>query len=177
MGWFTWSSDNDPEIEPVWLGYSWTRTPAASGGDPNAPGSLDVYGVFVDSPLYKAGLTSGSGGLYPLSIVSVDGTNVSTAQDLIAFWPSKKPGDQVAVVTSDGKTYLVTLESPPNADELGTLRFMEEGSLLGEITDSFVDAAEAATGAVGQATSTLLLFGVLAAGAYWAFDRERARGK
>lgn len=60
--------------------------------------------VYLDSPAYLANLTG--------AIISVDGKNVSSIEDIINILKRKKPGDNITIVTDSG-TYNIMLSNHP----------------------------------------------------------------
>lgn len=200
MGWFWESSEGD---EPVYLGYSWLKPGTGDNANPAASNSLDVWAVVVDSPLFKSGLTQGSGGLSTLRIEAIDGKAVSNAVELGAALADKVKGDEVSIAVNGG-TYLVQLDNPPPIGTEAVFRFsepiddsMDAGQVLVEVAEAIIDVpadiitavgdgASAVLGAgsevveaqaelFGEASKGILLVGVLAAGAYFVYNRELRR--
>jgi len=196
MGFWFWESSQG---EPVYLGYSWLRPGTGDNADPNSTESLAVWAVVVGGPFYKAGLTSGSGGITALYIESMDGKELLNARELAEALEPKVPGDVVSLSVS-GMPYLVTLEAPPGPDTDVDFRFIEsqeETSVLVQLTETVAevpidiiektaagavdvlsgaaDVVEEQTGLLGAATGTVLALGLLGAGVYFAYDRERRR--
>ena len=196
MGYWFWESSAG---EPVYLGYSWVRNPAVGTHDPSLPNSLEVYGVFVSSPIYKAGLTAGSGGLSELRIQSIDGKAMANAVELAAYLEDKTPGDTVSLNVG-GEVYLVELESPPPKGSEAELRFVESkdeqnvlvavvdtvadvpasiieatGDAASAVLDAGSDVVEAQADLIGSAAGGLVVLGLLAAGGYFIYNRELSR--
>jgi hypothetical protein len=196
MGYWFWESSAG---EPVYLGYSWVRNPAVGTHDPSLPNSLEVYGVFVGSPIYKAGLTAGSGGLSELRIQSIDGKAMTNAVELAAYLEDKTPGDTVSLNVG-GEVYLVELESPPPKGTEAELRFVEQqedqsvlvalvdtvadvpaaiieetGKAASSVLDAGADVVDAQAELVSSAAGGLVVLGLLAAGGYFIYNRELGR--
>jgi S1-C subfamily serine protease len=111
----------------AWMGVSLQTLTSDIAGmfDVDSQGGALVEAVSPDSPAAKAGLRGGDqsvtvqGQPFTLGgdvIIKVDSTDIRTADDLIAYLGTKKPGDTVKVtVERDGRTeeLSVTLAERP----------------------------------------------------------------
>ena len=120
---------SDGKVTYAWMGVSLQTLTSDIAGMFNmqTQGGALVQAVSPDSPASKAGIQGGDqtvtvqGEQFTIGgdvIVKVDNTEVKTADDLIAYLGTKKPGDTVTVtVERDGKTEEVDVtlaERPSN---------------------------------------------------------------
>ncbi len=118
------------KVQYAWMGVGLQTLTADIAGmfNMNTQGGALVQEVSPGSPAAKAGLKGGDqtvtvqGEQFILGgdvIVKVDDTEIATADDLIAYLGTKKPGDKITVtVERDGKTQDVSVTLAERPDNL-----------------------------------------------------------